>query len=98
MARRRSGLAVCNASCTAERKAVTATPASTNTPGPDPADWLTIHASPTPSSAPRKAPAGIGSTGSASGATRTIMSVAPKPAPAAAPSRYGSARGLRKTP
>src|SRR6056297_4263146 len=92
--------------CTAVTKDTTATPANTRVtperaPPPDPLnDAPTTYVTATVTIDARNAAATTGSTGHDAVTPRPTVSaiVAPSPAPAAAPSRYGSTNGLRNTP
>src|SRR5436190_8724164 len=84
----------------AVRKVITATPESRRIAGDvsRPPTLDRKYARNTAPSAPTNAASGTASTGPAFDRRPPMAIVAPRPAPAAAPSRYGSASGLRNTP
>ena len=88
--------------CTAVASDVTATPASTNVVAERerPNAVPMVYVSATAMTPPMKAARGTGSIVQVEVASRLTANatVAPRPAPAATPSRYGSTSGLRNTP
>src|SRR5438067_3888298 len=86
--------------CMAVSRLATATPARIN----DAVDRArspvapTVYVTSTAPKAPTKAASGTGLNAEAAESPDTMAIVAPSPAPAATPSSYGAANGLRKTP